>query len=88
MLNTVLIAERANTEKPLPRLHVAADHPVERAAVEQLLRPLRNHPRRMAVLGLSAGAFKLPDPLANPVVEILDRIAADAEFYEVERHRP
>ena len=44
---------------PLADLHVAADHPIERAAVENLVDPLRHHARRVLVLRLAAGAPRL-----------------------------
>ena len=35
-LDAVLVAERPDLEQALAHLHAAADHPIERAAIEQL----------------------------------------------------
>src|SRR5205814_267482 len=54
-LDALLVAERPNVEDALPDLHVAADHPVERAAIDQLLRSLGCHPGDVAMQGLPPG---------------------------------
>jgi hypothetical protein len=84
--DAVLVAERPHVEQFLPHLHVAADDPVERAAAQNFLHPLRDHARGVKMLRLSAGAAGGAQALLDPVLEILDGIAADAEFQDVEGH--
>ena len=66
---------------------LAADHPVDRAAVENLLGALGHHARGVDVLGLLDAALLLLVQLrADPVLEVLDRVGADAELDEMKRH--
>src|SRR5262245_22961030 len=74
----------AHRNELLPASHLATDHPVERAAVDELVGALGNHAGAMQVLGLlAAGA---PALLADPILQILDRVTADAELDEMQCH--
>ena len=73
-------------EQPLAAEDLALDHPIERAAVDELVGALRHHPGGVDVLGLLAGLFLLLQPLLDPVLEVLDRVAADAELEEMQWH--
>ena len=66
----------------------APDHPIERAALEHLLAPARRLQSAMAKLRRLAGALELLQPLVLPVLEVLDRVTANAEFDDVDRHSP
>ena len=71
-------------QQPLPAHHLAADHPIERAAVGEFGRALWHHAGGVDVLaGLAAGAAAL---LPDPILEVLDRVAADAELDEMKGH--
>src|SRR5262245_58780507 len=81
-----LVDERAHVEEPLPAHYLAADHPVERAALAQLVGALGHHARAMQMLARQLTLPALRELLANPVLEVLDRVAADAELDEVKGH--
>ena len=73
-------------EDALAAEDLAPDHPVERAAVEEFVGALRHHAGGVDVLGLLAALFLLLQPLLDPVLEVLDRVAADAELDEMQWH--
>src|SRR5581483_6228742 len=78
---------RPEVEKPLPHRDLALDHPIERAAVQQLVLPLRRHARNMHQLrGLHPPLLLFAQPLGLPVREVFDGVAADAELDEMQRH--
>ena len=84
--NAVGVDERSNVQKALAHLHVPLDHPVERAALQQFVRPLGDHARGVELLGdLAAGARRI-EARGDPGIEILDRLGADAEFEKVQGH--
>src|SRR6516165_11900737 len=84
--NALLVHERADGPDGLATHDLAADHPIERAAVGELGRPLGNHPGRVQVLARLAPLLTLFEPHADPVLEVLDRVAADAKLDEMQRH--
>src|SRR5258707_10814063 len=84
--DALLVDEWAHIEQPLPAHDLAADHPIERAAVAQLLGALGHHARPVHVLGREPALPALLEFLADPVLEIFDRIAADAKFDEMKGH--
>src|SRR5215831_17590990 len=82
--DAALVHVGAHRNEPLPASHLAADHPVERATVDELVGALGDHAGAMQVLGpLAARALAL---LANPVLKILDRVTAHAELDEMQCH--
>src|SRR5215510_9554813 len=84
LADTALVDIGTHRDEPLPAGHLAADHPVERAAVDEFLGALGDHAGAMQVLGLlAAGA---PALLADPSLQILDRVTAHAELDEMQRH--
>src|SRR5262245_47085147 len=84
LANAALVDIGAHRDESLPAGYLAADHPVERAAVDQLVGALGDHAGTMQVLGLfTAGA---PALLADPVLQILDRVTTHAELDEMQCH--
>src|SRR5262245_36602421 len=73
-------------DEPLPAHDLAADHPVERAAVAQLVGALGHHARSVHVLGREPALPALLELLADPILEILDRVTADAKLDEMKGH--
>src|SRR3984957_635126 len=84
--DALLVAEGTHREDPLPARDLAADDPIERAAIRELGGALGNHAGRMQMLAAEAAPLALLEPRANPVLQILHRVAADAEFDEMKRH--
>ncbi len=66
-------------EQPLANLDVSLDDPVERPAVEKLIRAAGDHSRRVHLL---AGKRY------NPFGEFLDCGNPDTQLYEMESHAP
>src|SRR3954471_2706172 len=84
--DAALVHERPHIEEPLPTHHLAADHPIERAAVAQLVGAFGHHPRLVHVLARKPALLAIPEFLANPVLELFDRVTADAKLDEVKGH--
>src|SRR5262249_15030178 len=78
-----LVDEWPHVDEPLPAHDLAADHPVERAAVAQLVGALGHHACPVHVLGREPALPALLELLADPILEILDRVTADAELDEM-----
>src|SRR5215207_7789670 len=85
--DAVAVGERADGEEPLPAGDLALDDPVERAAVDDRLHPPRHHAGGVGLLVGAAEAAEMRPVLLDPLLEIADRIAPDAELDEVEGHR-
>ena len=66
--------------------HAAADHPVERAAVDELGLAPRPHPGDVEGERRGAGGARLGEARGLPFGEVLDRVAADAELEKVQGH--
>src|SRR6476619_5760003 len=77
--DAALVHERPHVEEPLPAHHLAADHPVERAPVAQLVGAFGHHPRLMHVLARKPAFFAILEFLADPAVEVFDRVTTDAK---------
>src|SRR5262249_35636980 len=84
--DALLVDEWAHIQEPLPAHDLAADDPIERAAVAQLLGALGHHARPVHVLGREPALPALLEFLADPVLEVLDRVAADAKLDEMKGH--
>src|SRR6516165_2531985 len=84
--DSISIGERPHIEDALPAHDLAADHPIERSAVAQLVGALRHHSRPVHVLAGQAAFPALFDFLADPILQIPDRITADAKFDEMKGH--
>src|SRR6476619_6149878 len=84
--DSALVHEWPHIEEPLPTHHLAADHPVERTAVAQLVGAFGHHPRLVHMLARKPALFTIPEFLADPVVEVFDRVTADAKLDEVKGH--
>ena len=68
-----------------PAKNLAADHPKQRAAIEDLLGPLRYHPGGVIALALARSQLTFGlELLRDPVLQILDGIAADAKLDQVQ----
>ena len=81
-----LVHERSHVEEPLPTHHLPADHPIERAAVAQLVGALGDHPRPVHVLAREPALFAILQFLADPVLELFDRVTTDAKLDEMKGH--
>jgi hypothetical protein len=82
----VLVGEWANVEDALPAHDLSADHPVERAAVDDLGSALGRHAGGVIALARArppAGALARLELLLDPVLKIPNGVAADAKFDEV-----
>jgi hypothetical protein len=80
------VHERSHVEEPLPTHHLPADHPIERAAVAQLVGALGDHPRPVHVLAREPALFAILQFLADPVLELFDRVTTDAKLDEMKGH--
>src|SRR5262249_60644069 len=78
--------ERPTIDEPVPAHDLAADHPVERAAVAQLVGALGHHARPVHVLGREPALPALLELLADPILEFSDRVTADAKLDEMKGH--
>src|SRR5262245_24358726 len=81
-----LVDERPHIDQPLPAHDLAADHPVERAAVAQLVGALGHHARPVHVLEREPALPALLELLADPILEVSDRVTADAKLDEMKGH--
>src|ERR1700685_3015421 len=86
--DAVLVAKRPDGADTLTAHDLAADHPVERAAVGQLVGALRHHAGAVDMLGLFAALALVLELLLDPVLEIADRVGANAKLDEIESHSP
>src|SRR5580704_9541458 len=84
--DAVLVAKRPDVADALAAHDLAADHPIERAAVSELVCTLGHHAGAVDVLGLFAAFALVLELLLDPVLEVLDRVGADAELDEIESH--
>ncbi len=75
-----VIGEGPDFGDQLAALHVALDHPIERAAIGDLGAARRHHAGGVPVFGRLAGAAALVETKGDPLFQILDAVAADAEF--------
>jgi hypothetical protein len=81
------VDERPYINQALPAHHFAADHPIQRAAVTQLVGTLGHHAGSVHVLARQSAFRALLEPLRDPMLQVLDRVAADAKLDEVESQR-
>src|ERR1700681_2850386 len=79
----VLVDKAAHVEEPLATHDRTPDHPVERAAVGELVGALGHHARPVQMLAREAALPAVLEPLADPALEILDRVTADAKLDEM-----
>src|SRR5262249_39246782 len=77
---------RPHIDEPLPAHDLAADHPVERAAIAQLIGALGHHARPVHVLEREPALPALLELLADPILEFSDRVTADAKLDEMKGH--
>src|SRR5580700_523610 len=82
--DAVLVAKRPDGADALPAHDFSADYPIERAAVGELVGALGHHAGAVDVLGLFAALALVLELLLDPVLEILDRVGADAQLDEIE----
>src|SRR5690606_27850384 len=85
----MIVANVIDGDDALAHADDALDHPIERPARQHVLHPLRPHARaadRMDELPLLLfGSLDLAD---LPLGQIFDAVGADAEFDDVNGHRP
>jgi len=72
----------------LPHEHVTPDHPIERAAVENLIAPTRRLERAVAQFRRLVCAFQAFQPLVLPIDKLVDGLDADAKLDEMHGHLP
>ena len=82
-----LVDEGPYINQALPAHHFAADHPIQRAAVAQLIGTLGHHAGSVHVLARQSAFCALLEPLRDPMLQVLDRVAADTKLDEVESQR-
>ena len=81
--NALFVDKGSDVEQGLARGYLPFDHPIERAPVEDFIHFLRQHTRRVILLGLAPVFFHLAQLEFDPVLKVLDRIRADTEFDEM-----
>jgi len=79
------IHQGTHVQKPLPAQHVAANYPKERPVMAQLIRALRHHARFVDVLAGLALTPPLLELAGDPLLQLLDGVATDAQLYEMKR---
>src|ERR1041385_6320572 len=84
--DAVLVPERLDAEDALAAEYLAPDHPEQRAAIQQLIHALRDHAGAVEALPRLAGFLFLGQLLLDPVLEVLNGIAADAQLDEMQGH--
>src|SRR5580704_2569059 len=84
--DAVLVAKRPDGADALAAHDLAADHPIERAAVGELVGALGHHAGAMDMLRLFAAFALVLELLLDPVLEIANRIGANAELDKIESH--
>src|SRR5438067_2618024 len=84
--DAVPVPERPQVEEPLTAQDLPADHPIERAAGDQLGGALGHHAGGMPMLERQLAPFLLLQFLADPVAQIPDAVAADAKLDEMQGH--
>ena len=84
--DSLLVDEGADIDEPLPAHDLTADHPIKRAAVEQLVGTLGNHARPVQVLARQAALLAVLEPRADPGLELPDGVTADAKLDEMKCH--
>src|SRR3954464_12768842 len=84
--DAVLVGERLDAQNALAAEHPASDHPKERAPLEQPLPPLRNHAGPMKAFPRLARFLFPGELLLDPVLQVLNGVATDAKFDEMQGH--
>src|ERR1019366_1052735 len=84
--DAVFVGERADVEDALAAADLAADHPKKRAAVGQLIGALGHHAGGVDVLEFLPAPLLLFEFFFDPVFQVGDRVAADAQLDEMKRH--
>ncbi|CAH2404706.1 hypothetical protein MES5069_440084 [Mesorhizobium escarrei] len=84
--DTLVIGERTDFGDQLAALHIALDHPVEGTAIGDLGAARRHHAGGVVVLDRFTGAPPFVEAEGDPLFQIFDAVAANAELYEIEGH--
>ena len=80
------IGERSDGQKPLAAGHLTANDPVERPAIDDFARAFWNHAGRVGLFIRPLQPVVERAIFLDPILEILDRVAADTELDEVKSH--
>ena len=80
------VNEGSHGEEALAAGELAANHPIERAAFHEFGMALGRHAGGVDVLVGLGGARQAATLLDDPVLEVLDRVAADAQLEKMEAH--
>ena len=67
-----LIHEGTDIYEPLPAENLSSDHPIKRAAIAQLIRPLGYHASAVHVLARQAPLEPVLETFFNPKLQLLD----------------
>src|SRR5665213_822616 len=84
--DTVFACGGSDIENTFAAGYLAADHPEQRAAIDQLLGALGQHARGVDVFGLLTAFLFLFELERNPFLEIGDRVTADAKLDKMKGH--
>lgn len=84
--DTGFVDVRAHVDKRLPAHHSPSDHPIKRAAISKFIGALGHHARSVHMLALKAALPAFALFLADPILEILDRVATDTELDKMKSH--
>src|SRR5207237_200584 len=84
--DAVAIPEGLDAHDLLTRGDLAADDPIERAAGEDLVDPLRSHARDMDMQLRQALLLGREHALRDPFLQLFDRLAADGQLDQMQRH--
>jgi hypothetical protein len=79
------VHQGTHIQKPLPAQHIAANYPEERPVLAQLIRALGHHARFVDVLAGLALTPPLLELAGDPLLQLLDGVATDAQLNEMER---
>ena len=82
--DAVLVPERLDAEDALPAQHLTLDHPEQGPAVDELVDALGHHAGAVETLALLARLLAFRTLLLDPVLQVLNGIAADGELDEIE----
>src|SRR5256885_16434371 len=78
----VLVPERLDAQNAFATKQLAPNHPEKRPAVEQLIDPFRDHAGAMEALSRLAGSVFFGKLVLGPVLQVIGRIATDAQLDE------
>lgn len=85
--NPFAICKRTYINQSLTALNIALDHPIERAAIHQLINTFGNHARGMELFGRQTSRTLFRQTEINPGCKVFNTVATDTQFYDMEWHK-